>query len=151
MRIGDWTFVNAIVVVCQDDRVRHEKPFLSRAEAAKWAAWGHACTNRHRYDLTRVVMVIAEEAGGRNFYGVDADGEKFLISFDQCPETYGLREAEDGSWWTVVQHQLGQARGGDAHWLARDIAEKALNLYLEGAAFPIRSWHPAMGSQAVLA
>lgn len=145
MLTGDWAFVNALVVVCEDDVIRHEKPFLARTDAMQWAAWGHACTRRHRYDLTRVLMVAVTDLEVGSFYAVDADGEKFLISAGQCPESYGVREGDE--WWSVVQCKLGEPQGGDSHWVTRALAEQALTLYTEGAAFPIRSWHPAMGRQ----
>jgi hypothetical protein len=37
-----------ILVLCDDDRPRHE-PFDSMPEARQWAQWGHACLYNHTY------------------------------------------------------------------------------------------------------
>lgn len=36
------------LVICEDRVQRHTEPFATRALAADWAEWGHACTRRHR-------------------------------------------------------------------------------------------------------
>lgn len=34
-------------VVCEDGETRHPGLIATRAEADRWAAWGHLCTARH--------------------------------------------------------------------------------------------------------
>jgi hypothetical protein len=34
-------------VRCSDGAVRHRGVFATRAEAARWAEWGHLCTATH--------------------------------------------------------------------------------------------------------
>lgn len=51
-------------VVCEDGRVRHAETFATRAEAVRWAEWGHACTSHHR---------------------VVPDGRCLVASIERCP------------------------------------------------------------------
>lgn len=141
---GDHAFVNAVAVVCEDECIRHRKPFFNRNEAANWAEWGHCCTRRHAYNIVRVEVVLVSDVELGSFTAVDADGETFQLSVGHCPEAFGIRKGN--GWWTVVRSCYGQPEGGDAHWVKPELAERALGLYLQGARFPIRSWHPALGA-----
>lgn len=144
---GDRAIVNAIAVMCEDGQVRHETPFVSRAAAAKFANWGHCCTNSHTFDLVRIEVVLTSDMRDGGFFDfVDASGEQHTGDKAMCPAAFGIREGE--GWWSVVQYEFGEPQGGDAHWLQRAFAERAQRLYLDGCRFPIKTWHPCMGEIA---
>ena len=42
-------------VICEDNIVRHDQPFATRAEAQTFAEWGHCCTAKHDIRQGRTV------------------------------------------------------------------------------------------------